>query len=276
VNGTAVTNLLPGTHHCLVAQIAYDDAPIVAPPGQTISPFGGTDKLAQRNLQITPAFNPGKPPTNRVPQTFDVRPSALTMASQPDFDELMIDWGNTPVGSTASIYWPGASAAQVLKLADARYAYHNLTAADAHTIQTSVVKGLTYVPIPPQTGANLASLLTVELPSHVKAGQSSAVIVRRVTTRVPPPVEIQSRARNSPAVSPPTERQKQPGGGARPTREAPAAPRAWRNITGAFQVNIPVQTDKELLPYDENTMAIFKWRLEVMPSTNRWHPVLKR
>ena len=42
VNNTPVTQLLPGTHHCLVAQIAYDDAPIL-PAG--VAP-GNTDKLA--------------------------------------------------------------------------------------------------------------------------------------------------------------------------------------------------------------------------------------
>jgi hypothetical protein len=45
---------LPGTHHCLVAQIAYDGAPIVNSTGVTLSPEN-SDKLAQRNLQITPA-----------------------------------------------------------------------------------------------------------------------------------------------------------------------------------------------------------------------------
>jgi hypothetical protein len=42
------------------------------------------------------------------------------------------------------------------------------------------------------------------------------------------------------------------------------------------QVDIPVQTDKELLPYDENMLAICKRRLFVIPSSNRWYPVLER
>ena len=50
-NNVPVTHLLPGTHHCLVAQIAYDDAPIEFPGGGSVAP-GNTDKLAQRNLQI--------------------------------------------------------------------------------------------------------------------------------------------------------------------------------------------------------------------------------
>jgi hypothetical protein len=43
---------LPGTHHCLVAQIAYDGTPIINTSGVTLSPEN-SDKLAQRNLQIT-------------------------------------------------------------------------------------------------------------------------------------------------------------------------------------------------------------------------------
>ena len=37
VNGASVQSLLVGTHHCLVAQIAYDDAPIVNANGVTMS-----------------------------------------------------------------------------------------------------------------------------------------------------------------------------------------------------------------------------------------------
>ncbi len=43
---------LIGTHHCLVAQIAYDGAPIAPATGLTLSPEN-SDKLSQRNIQIT-------------------------------------------------------------------------------------------------------------------------------------------------------------------------------------------------------------------------------
>ena len=274
VNGTPVTQLTVGTHHCLVAQIAYDDAPIVVASGQTVTP-GNTDKLAQRNLQISPAFNPGQPPTNRVPQTFDVRPSAPAPRSAPtDFDELMIDWGGTPLSSVASIYWPGANAQDVLRLANQRYGYHNLSVADPHTIQCSVVKGLTYVPIPPATGENLASLLTLDLPQTVASGQQFTIVVRRVATYIEPPkLIIQSPPLKSPAVSPRPARRQRPSSLATVT---PSATSIWRYITGAFQVDIHVQTEATILPFDENTLAIFKWRLEVMDPTNRWYPILQR
>jgi hypothetical protein len=51
----SVSPPLPGTHHCLVAQIAYDGAPIINSTGVTLSPEN-SNKLAQRNLQITPSF----------------------------------------------------------------------------------------------------------------------------------------------------------------------------------------------------------------------------
>jgi hypothetical protein len=51
---STVSPPLPGTHHCLVAQIAYDGAPIINSTGVTLGPEN-SNLLAQRNLQITPA-----------------------------------------------------------------------------------------------------------------------------------------------------------------------------------------------------------------------------
>ena len=126
VNGSQVQALLMGTHHCLVAEIAYDDAPIINSNGVTMSPEN-SDKLAQRNLQITLSDNPGIIATHRIPQTFDLRPT-LSIAKNSghllDYpDELMIDWGNTPVGSIVSIYWPQVDTTNVLQLASRIYRY---------------------------------------------------------------------------------------------------------------------------------------------------------
>ncbi len=136
--------LVGAVHSCLVAQIAYSDAPIINAGGVIENPQN-SDKLAQRNLQVTTSGNPGFPATHRVPQTIDVRPSppaqsadSSNILSYPD--EIMIDWGKTPLGSTASIYWPGVSAASVLKLAAGLYPAQTLTAADANTIQCQVVR----------------------------------------------------------------------------------------------------------------------------------------
>jgi hypothetical protein len=271
VNSTPVTQLLPGTHHCLVAQIAYDDAPILSTNGVTVSP-GNSDKLAQRNLQISQGFNPGVPPSNRVPQTFDIRRSH---PGNSDFDELMIDWGNLPIGTVASIYWPQVNASQVVQLASQRYGHHELSAADAHTIQCKVVRHLSYVPIPPGTGDKFAGLLTVDLPQTVKKGQSFTIVARRITTyTAPPPVVIQSPGLHAPEVN--RHRKGIAQEKVHKPKQAAEKQRSWRYITGAFQVNIPIQADADILPYDMNTLSIFKWRLSKTPATNRWYAVIKR
>jgi hypothetical protein len=261
-----VQNLLNGTHHCLVAQIAYDGAPIVNANGVTENP-GNSDKLAQRNLQVTSSDNPGPPSTHLIPQTFDLRPSPPPILGQDVLsqypDELMIDWGNTPVGSKASIYWPQANAVQILQTASRLYASHLLSAADANTIQCQVTGGVTYVPIPSGASQNLAGLLTIDLPQTVVTGQEFNIVLRRLVTRrliEPPPPRIRSREVLA-AIS--------------------GNPRAglsinWRYVAGTFQAKIPVATATTILPREEDTLAIFKWRLGRMLPSNRWYPVLKR
>jgi hypothetical protein len=121
--------LAGGTHHCLVAQIAYADAPITDTGGVVASPENN-DKLAQRNLQVTASGNPGFPSTHRIPQTFDLRPSpprglaAGRLAGYPD--ELMIDFGEAPLGSAARIFWPAVRSSDVLALAAGIYPNHPL------------------------------------------------------------------------------------------------------------------------------------------------------
>jgi hypothetical protein len=179
-NNPAVS--LVGTHHCLVAQIAYDGAPIIGATGLTLSPEN-SDKLAQRNTQITPSGNPAGPATHLVPQTFDLRPSLRTgqpigtVLGYPD--ELMIDWGEVPRGSVASIYWPQAAAIDVVRLAMMIYGTDLLRVADAHTVQCTVNSRLTYVPIPFGTGDNFAGLFTISLPPGIRRGQQFNIVVRR-------------------------------------------------------------------------------------------------
>ena len=249
----------PGTHHCLVAQIAYDPAPIVNSNGLTLSPEN-SDKLAQRNINITPSGNPGGPLAHRVPQTFDLRPSVRSgaklgaLAGYPD--ELMIDWGRVPAGSIASIYWPGASAAEIVRLAILLYATDGFSVVDEHTVRCTVTNRTTYVPIPFGTAPNFAGLFTIDLPVGVKKGQTFEVVVRRVRTRRAParPVNVlqpDARAARGPA-------------------------RDSRYIVGTFQVTIPVATEDTLLRPAENTLAIMKWRLQHTPPANRWYPVMQR
>ena len=116
--------VLTGTHHCLVAEISYSATPI--PPGISTANCG---QLAQRNLQIAPSDNPGPPSAHRVPQTFDMRPSApFDLGAAENLlnwpDEVVIDWGNVPEGSRASIYWPQVQATDVIGLAARLYVAH--------------------------------------------------------------------------------------------------------------------------------------------------------
>jgi hypothetical protein len=256
-----------GTHHCLVAQIAYDNAPLFYQTGAATNP-GNTDKLAQRNLQITLSGNPGPKPTHRIPQAFDSRPSPAFEDPRGQLtglpDELMIDWGDTPAGSVAHIYWPDVAANDVLALATRLYGAHPLMATDANTVSCPVTKGVTYIPIPSAAGKTFAGLFTVDLPLGVKKGQVFDVLVRRLATQiVPPPVTInKGPATGSPPAAPP------PG--------TPQPALQWRYVTGAFQIKIPVTTESALLGPEENTLAILKARLAAMPLQYRWRPVMQR
>lgn len=288
VDGQQVLTYLPGTHHCIVAEIAYDLAPI--PTG--VSPLSW-DQLAQRNLQFTSIENPGYPAGHRAPQTFDVRPSKAIGApgsySLPP-DELMIDWGHVPQGSLASIYWPAVSAADVIALAQTWGSAIGLGSSDAHTLTLKVEGGITYVPIPKGAGDNFAGLFTVEIPPGVTAGQEFEVLVRRISTRhgktppppPPPPAPINSPPARSAALrsAPPQRVEKK--GRAKPqatlalSAVAFQRPALWRYVVGAFVVRIPVSTAAKMRIAEEMTLAGMKWRLAHLSPGNRWVPVLKR
>ena len=162
----------------------------------------------------------------------------------------MIDWGTTPVGSVASIYWPSVAASDVIALADKLYTVHDLTASDPHTIQTTVADGICYVPIPAGTSQNIAGLFTVDLPDTVRTGEEFSIVVRRVATST-----LDDR---------------------KPAGAASRANLVWRYVVGTFQIQIPVATARTLLAPEESTLAILKYRLEQLPPTDRWYPVLVR
>jgi hypothetical protein len=252
-------------HHCLVAQIAFKDTPI----GVGATTYN-SDKLAQRNLSVTFSDNPGSAATHMIPQTFDTRPTASAiapMAGLQDIDELLINWGNTPVGGIASIYWPQVSAPKVLQLARSRYSSQSLSASDPNTIQCTVVRGLSYIPIPTGTGQNFAGLLTVDLPFTVVKGWEFNILVYRLSTI-------------SVTITPPV---KPPAFGIESTIAEPISIASseskilkWRYITGSFQIKIPVSTALNILPSERNAFAIFKYRLQQTSPTSRWYPVLVR
>ncbi|KAI9770032.1 MAG: hypothetical protein M1839_003296 [Geoglossum umbratile] len=282
VNGKPITdNVLPSGHHCLVAQIAYDDAPIVNLAGSTAT-TGSSDKLAQRNLNISKSDNPGSAATHTIPEVFDLKPTA-TLVSTAGLsanqvpDELMIDWGNTPVGSIASIYLPQVDVSIILDWASRLYPSRLLSAPDVHTVQTTVISGTTYIPIPPGYVPSFAGLLTLELPSTVVKGQVFNVIIRRTSLRrvsilpvdEPPTITIQKKAVASPGVG-----QERPAPPSRDERSPLVT--AGKYVLGTFNLRIPVSVASQLLPEEEDTLAIFKWRLQNWSVTDRWYAVLQK
>ncbi len=238
----SIPELIMSNHACLVTEISYDPDPI--PAGANA---GTSDKIGQRNLAWSSSDNPGPQDAHRIPTLFDLRPTSAAVPATELPDELMIEWGTTPAGSIASIYWPQLDADAVLDLAGRCYSSGVLRKKDAHTIQFAT-SAVTYVPIPAGSGPSLAGLLTVDLPLTVRVDQEFDIVVRRVSTR--------SRS------------------GKPDSRAASLA--AWRYVVGAFQIKIPVSTGPALLGAEESLLGLFKWKLGALPPANRWHPVLRR
>ena len=256
--------LAGSSHCCLVAQIAYDGLPIRNSNGVIENP-ANCAQLAQRNLQVTLSGNPGFPATHLIPQTFETRPSPPPATDVPlgDYpDELMIDWRNTPPGTTATIYWPAVDSGDVIALAARLYPSPGLAAVDAHTLECEVTPGMTYVPVPTGAGESFAGLITLQLPSGIHVGNEFDVVMRRITSRRydDPPVETIGATSRGAVV--------------RGTAQGPKTIN-WRYVVGAFQMTIPVAPHSAILPSEENLLAVLKWRLDLLASTDRWYPVLK-
>ncbi|HEX7723720.1 MAG TPA: sialidase family protein [Pyrinomonadaceae bacterium] len=239
-------------HQCLIAEIAFDNVSING--GQDPS---NSDKLAQRNLAWGDLANPGVDGSRRALNTFEVRPTPQALPLHETPDELMIEWGDLPPGTTAQIYLPAVDVEGVLKKANGMYTTHGLTRADNHTIQCSAAE-ITYIPIPRGTDLNFAGLLSVDFPAGVRRGQLFKVIVKQVTSAF------------GTTTTPP------PGAPLHAATVVKKYPIKWRRVLGAFQVNIPVQTKSLLLPREERLLSVMKWIGEAIPADSRWYPVFNR
>jgi hypothetical protein len=252
-NGSeSVLAAIRSQHQCLVAEISYDADPVQ--PGETPA---SSDKLAQRNLAIVPSANPGNPASHRIPNTFEIRPTSLTVPVGEKPDELLIQWGTTPPGSVATIYLPEVSSAQVLELAAKMYVTQRLEQVDAHTLRCRT-GGATWLPVPKSPGANFAGLLTVDLPATVRKGQVYTIVVRQLTNAI-----------FSGGL---------PGQGrtlGRPTADA-AVSVAERRVLGSFQLTIPVRVEAALLENEERLLAILRWIGQEIAPKDRWSPVFDR
>jgi hypothetical protein len=248
-------------HQCLIAEIRYDDTPI--PNGAN---SGTSDKIAQRNIAWIDGPNPGTVESRVMAHPFEV---AATSKYSLDHDELVIDWGNTPVGAKAEIYLPALSAADIVALADRRYAFHELKvsesyAPDTHTVQCPA-HGITYVPLPAGTG-RYAGVISVTLPPGVKRGDRYDIVVRQLTGRhaeVPVPVPVPQSGILTAAA-----RRCGKGNDLRGV--------SWRQADGAFQFALVIKTKQQILFPEERLLAWLRWRIGETEASNRWYDVLRR
>ena len=201
-----------------------------------------------------------------MPQTFDVRPSPALATTPGDLleypDELMIDWGDTPAGSTASIYWPQVAATDVLALAK------------------RIIPRTSFPPpmqIPYSARSRKADLLAFLF--HRLRHKLRRSVYGRSASRNTQRAGLHHRCphdRHAAALSP----VRLAASGTRAQTVVPASEKKlmnnWRYVVGSFAVRIPVTTARVMLPLEENALAIMKWRLLQTSPSNRWYPVLQR
>jgi hypothetical protein len=233
----SIQELIRNEHQCLVSEIAFDPSP--AQNGSTPS---SSDKLAQRNLAIVESANPGFLHSRRIPQTFEILPTPTKL----EHDELMIDWGNIPVGSVATLFIPGMNADDTLTLAAQKYRTHRFVRLDANTIKMNT-GGFTYLPLP-YTDQPLACMLTIDLPEGVEKGQVFKVVVKQVS--------------GSNESKPLTHVEKPKYG--------------LKYIVGAFQLTIPVKVKADMLQGQQRLLSNLKWIQGAIPVKNRWFSVFNR
>jgi len=233
-NRKSIQELIRNNHQCLVSEIFF--TPSLAQNNSTPST---SDKLAQRNLAIVESANPGLVSSRRIPQTFEIRPSA----SKQVCDELMIDWGNLPEGSHATIFLPGVDINEILRIAGRTYRSRRFARIDENTVRCDT-GSITYLPLPfIQSGVQ--GMLTIDLPEGIKKGQVFTVVVRQVTG--------ESRRVVEPTVTM----------GTRPV---------LRHIAGSFQITIPVRDKSEILAKEERLLSNLRWIERAIPEDNRWAP----
>jgi hypothetical protein len=254
-------SILRNLHQCLIAEVSFD--PVAIPLGKDPSNW---DKLAQRNLAWSDVGSA------TACTTFEIQPTPAGLQSGQQPDELMIDWGDTPKDSVASLYLPAIEADEILDMASRMYAAHRLTRSDNHTLRCPT-QGVTYIPVPARAGADLAGLLTVEPPQGIRPGEQFTVVVRQVTN-------AHSAKLRQKEVRHPTEAEEK----RRRVEEVPDSAMGrteyryseWRRVLGAFQLTIPVRTKDSLLFREERQLSLMRWIAEAIPIDSRWHPVVGR
>jgi len=242
----SIQQVIRNKHQCLVAEINLD---LPAPQIATGAGPAVSDKLAQRNLDIVGVASP-----HLVPVVFDIKPTPAGLPLGQVPDELMVDWGSVPAGTTASIYLPGLNARDLLSTADQMYTHHGLSVLDDHTIGCKAA-GITYMPIPSRLGSNYAGLMTLDLPPDVPRKKAFTVVARQITNTL---TTVPGRPNSIP-------------------RSAAAGDVIrWRKVLGSFQLSIPVMTAEVLLEPEKRLLSVLRWIRGSIPHSSRWYPVFHR
>jgi hypothetical protein len=244
-NTLTIQQLLTNLHCCLVAEIFFWPTGTAADPILPNSTPASSDRLAQRNLTLEPAGNPGWPATHTVQHTFMVKPSttagkinvAATREISVGPDELMIQWGNVPRATQATLFFPEITADEILSLSALRQHPATIAKVDDNTILVKVAD-VAYIPLPARPSGNLAGLMTLVLPQGIRAGQSFKMSVQQCS--------------------------------------GTALPRRARKTRGAFQLNIPVKADADILPTAIRNLSILRYIQQTIPTANRWQPIFSR
>jgi hypothetical protein len=163
--------------------------------------------------------------------------------SKQNHDELMIDWGNLPVGSVATFYLPDIPSRDILLLASRKYRTHRLVPIDEHTLKCDTGR-ISYLPIPFIDG-NLPGMLTVDLPEGIKKGQVFKVVVRQVTDEPQKVLRVKDKVHMLNV----------------------------RHIVGSFQLTIPVRDKLEMLTGQQRLLSNLRWIERAIPAGNRWTSV---
>jgi len=91
-------------------------------------------------------------------------------------DELVFFWNYLPKESVVEVYIPGVPVTEIFNYRNLRHAPGTVQIVNENTLRL-FVEGITYLPIPPFYGDNLAGLITVQLPKGIKKGQRFKVDV---------------------------------------------------------------------------------------------------
>jgi hypothetical protein len=231
----SLQELTRGYHQCLVAEIHFgtDLIPLRATPTTS-------DKLAQRNLWIEEAPNPGATAQSRVVlATCEVQSTRqpLTPSASGALDELMIRWNNLPRSSRVTLFMPALDASEIVEASAQRRGGPALRQLDAHTVEL-LFGDVSYVPIPRIAARTIPGLLRIELPEGIKKGQLFWIQMHQFTDF--------GRPRNAP-----------------------------RELIASFQLDIPVRTSAEVLPRLIQRYSVMKHVAGTIPENDRWYPVYR-